>query len=120
MKVLSNKALEFSNREEVVNVNQGFNTIPDWVADTNYFKAAVADGSIKAFDTPTFSEAEKVLAAEEKAALEAKIAELEAELAKSKVVDAVVAPIVAPVVDAPAVEVPVEVVADTTATKAKK
>jgi len=83
IKVLANKVLAFDqgekNREgQVVSVktNIGFCELPDWVAETDYFKAATLDGSLKAFTSP--GEPEAVLKEQEKlAALKAEIAALE-------------------------------------------
>ena len=90
MKLYSNKVFLFNEGSEDFVAKQGFSTAPDWVAKTDLFAAAVKEGSLKVVEGSTFTEAEKKMAAEEKAAYEAKIAELEAALAeKSKVADVV-------------------------------
>lgn len=60
MKVLANKVLAFNNGElnskgELVEYKTkvGFCELPDWVAQTEYFKLATLDGSIKAFESTT-------------------------------------------------------------------
>lgn len=83
IKVLADKVLAFDRGEkngdgQVVSVktNIGFCELPDWVAKTDYFKAATKDGSLKAFTSP--SEPEAVLKEQEKlAAIRAEIAALE-------------------------------------------
>ena len=83
IKVLADKVLAFDRGEkngdgQVVSVktNIGFCELPDWVAETDYFKAATKDGSLKAFTQP--GEPEAVLKQQEKlAALKAEVAALE-------------------------------------------
>lgn len=83
IKVLADKVLAFDRGERngdgvlvVAKTKVGFCELPDWAAKTDYFKAAVADGSIKAFQEA--SESENVLKEQEKlAALKAEIAALE-------------------------------------------
>ena len=83
MKLFANKTLLFNNSEGDEFVAKiGFSEAPNWVGKTDLFTDALKDGSLKTFDSPTYSEAEKVMAAEEKAAYESKIAELEAKLAE--------------------------------------
>lgn len=83
IKVLANKVLAFDRGEKdregqlkKVKTNIGFCELPDWVAQTDYFKAATADGSLKAFTSP--GESEAVLKAQEKlAAINAEIFAME-------------------------------------------
>ena len=83
IKVLADKVLAFDrgelNRDGQVVTERtkiGFCELPDWVAETDYFKAATADGSLKAFTSP--GESEAVLKEQEKlAAIKAEIAALE-------------------------------------------
>lgn len=83
IKVLADKVLAFDRGEKnrdgqvmTVRTSIGFCELPDWVAETDYFKAATADGSLKAFTSP--GESEAVLKEQEKlAAIKAEIAALE-------------------------------------------
>ena len=83
LKVLADKVLAFNRGErdrdgQVVEVKTtvGFCELPDWVAETNYFKTASLDGSVKAFTS--VSEGDQALKDQEKAAdLRAEIAALE-------------------------------------------
>jgi len=83
VKVLANKVLAFDRGEKdrdgrlvTEKTKIGFCELPDWVAGTDYFKAAVADGSIKEFTSA--SESETVLKEMEKLeAIKAEIATLE-------------------------------------------
>lgn len=83
IKVLADKVLAFDrgelNRDGQVVTERtkiGFCELSDWVAETDYFKAATADGSLKAFTSP--GESEAVLKEQEKlAAIKAEIAALE-------------------------------------------
>lgn len=83
IKVLANKVLAFDRGEKnsegqlkTVKTNIGFCELPDWVAETDYFKMATADGSLKAFTSP--GEPEVVLKEQEKlAALKAEVAAME-------------------------------------------
>lgn len=83
IKVLADKVLAFDRGEKDregqlirVKTNIGFCELPDWVAKTDYFKAATADGSLKAFTSP--GEPEALLKAQEKlAALNAEIFAME-------------------------------------------
>ena len=83
IKVLADKVLAFDRGEkdgdgQVVRVTTkiGFCELPDWVAETDYFKLATLDGSVKSFISSRDDEA--VLKDQEKAAaLKAEIAALE-------------------------------------------
>ena len=83
IKVLADKVLAFDRGEKnregqliKVKTNIGFCELPDWVAETDYFKAATADGSLKAFTSP--GESEAVLKEQEKlAVLKAEVAAME-------------------------------------------
>jgi hypothetical protein len=83
IKVLADKVLAFDRGEKDregqlvrVKTNIGFCELPDWVAQTDYFKAATADGSLKAFTSP--GESEAVLKEQEKlAAIKAEVAAME-------------------------------------------
>jgi hypothetical protein len=119
MKVYSNKVLLFveSGQEFVVKI--GFTTAPDWIGKTDLFEAAKKEGSLKVVEGSTFAEGEKKLAAEEKAAYEAKIAELEAKLAAKETVETpvetfvgfsqVVDEVLAEIEPEASIEIPVEV-----------
>lgn len=84
MKVYSNKVLLFVEDGQEFVVKIGFTTAPDWIEKTDLFEAAKKEGSLKVVEGSTFTEGEKKLAAEERAAFEAKIAELEAKLASKE------------------------------------
>lgn len=63
IKVLADKVLAFDRGEKnrdgiliTIRTKIGFNELPDWVAETDYFKAAQADGSLKAFTSSADSE----------------------------------------------------------------
>lgn len=83
IKVLADKVLAFDRGEKngdgqvvTVKTNIGFCELPDWVAETDYFKAATKDGSLKAFTSP--GESENVLKEQERlAAIKAEIKALE-------------------------------------------
>ncbi|TGE35881.1 hypothetical protein E4K67_22455 [Desulfosporosinus fructosivorans] len=83
IKVLANKVLAFDRGEKdakgnlkTVRTNIGFCELPDWAAETDYFKLATIDGSVKSFTSP--GESEAVLKEQEKlAALKAEVAALE-------------------------------------------
>lgn len=83
IKVLADKILAFDRGEKdkkghlvTVKTKIGFCELPDWAAETDYFKAAIAEGSLKPFQSSGDSEA--VLKAQEKlTALKAEIADLE-------------------------------------------
>jgi hypothetical protein len=78
IKCLANRALEFSNGVDKAATKVGFCELPDWAAKTPYFKAALLDGSIKAFESNSDKANEDLLKDEEKAAkLKEEIAELE-------------------------------------------
>lgn len=71
IKVLADKILGFHNGEKDKNGNLiihktkiGFCELPDWVEKTNYYKAAIADGSLKPFQNSASSE--EVLKEQEK------------------------------------------------------
>jgi hypothetical protein len=78
MKVLANKVLEFSNGIDTAITEIGFCSLPDWVADTDYFKMAVIDGSVKGFESSSDKSMEEVLKKEEN--YQKQIEELKAEL----------------------------------------
>ena len=83
IKILANKVLAFDRGERdkegqliKEKTKIGFCELPGWVAETDYFKLAVSDGSIKSFTSS--SEDETVLKGQERlAAIKAEIAELE-------------------------------------------
>ena len=83
IKVLADKVLAFDRGErdregQLIRVKTkiGFCELPDWVEGTDYFKAATADGSLKAFTST--GESEAVLKEQEKlAALKAEVAAME-------------------------------------------
>ena len=96
VKVLADKVLAFDRGEfdrngilVTVRTKIGFNELPDWVEKTDYFKAAVKDGSLKPFTSA--AQSEEVLKEQEKlAAIKAEIAALEEKrdlLAKSDTPD---------------------------------
>ena len=71
IKVLSDKILGFHNGDLDKNGNLvihktkiGFCELPDWVEKTNYYKAAIIDGSLKPFQNSASSE--EVLKEQEK------------------------------------------------------
>jgi hypothetical protein len=83
VKVFTNKALEFSNGTEKHSVGVGFGTAPDWIVETDFYKLALLDGSIKTFDSALDKSMEQILKDdEEKAALKAEIEKLKADNAK--------------------------------------
>lgn len=83
IKVLADKVLAFDRGERNRNgqlvkekTKVGFNELPDWVAQTDLFKAASKDGSLKEFTSS--GESEAVLKEQEKlAAIKAEIAAME-------------------------------------------
>jgi|GEM_PF-6565358 hypothetical protein len=83
IKVLADKVLAFDRGEldrngilVTVRTKIGFNELPDWVGQTDFFKAAQNDGSLKAFTSS--ADSEEVLKAQEKlAALKDEIKSLE-------------------------------------------
>ena len=83
IKVLADKVLAFDRGERDrdgqlirVKTNIGFCELPDWVEKTDYFQAAIKDGSLKAFTSP--GESEAVLKEQEKlAAIKAEVAAME-------------------------------------------
>ena len=71
IKVLADKILGFHNGDLDKNGNLvihktkiGFCELPDWVEETNYYKAAITDGSLKPFQNSASSE--EVLKEQEK------------------------------------------------------
>jgi hypothetical protein len=92
IKCLANRALEFSNGVDKATTKVGFCELPDWAGKTPYFRAAILDGSIKAFDSNTDKANEDLLKDEERAAklreeiagLEEKKASLESKNGKAK------------------------------------
>lgn len=71
IKVLADKVLGFSNGDRdkngalvMVKTTIGFCELPDWVGETQYYKLALAEGSLKPFSSP--GESEDVLKAQEK------------------------------------------------------
>ena len=71
IKVLSDKILGFHNGDLDKNGNLvihktkiGFCELPDWVEKTNYYKLAIADGTLKPFQNSASSE--EVLKGQEK------------------------------------------------------
>jgi len=71
VKVLADKILGFHNGDVDKNGNLiihktkiGFCELPDWVEETNYYKAAITDGSLKPFQNSASSE--EVLKEQEK------------------------------------------------------
>ena len=71
IKVLADKILGFHNGDKDKNGNLiihktkiGFCELPDWVEKTNYYKAAIKDGSLKPFQNSASSE--EVLKEQEK------------------------------------------------------
>lgn len=85
-KIFCEKSFAFDNGEKdkqgrIVEVKapMGFNSVPDWVAKTDLYKLAVAEGSIKPYKA--MGESEAVLkAAERETALNQRIKELEEQL----------------------------------------
>jgi hypothetical protein len=83
LKVLADKVLAFTRGEKDAKGNEiehktqiGFCELPDWVAETPFFKLAKLDGSVKGFTS--ILEGDEALKDQEKAAaLRAEIAELE-------------------------------------------
>lgn len=64
IKVLADKVLGFHNGDLdskgnliIVKTKIGFCELPDWVAETDYFKAATKDGSLRPFESANSSEA---------------------------------------------------------------
>ena len=57
IKALASQTLAFSDGQTEVVAHLGFCELPDWVGDTDLFKAAVADGSLKPFGSSGESEA---------------------------------------------------------------
>lgn len=83
MKVFTNKALEFENGADKISVGVGFGTVPDWVAETDFYKLALIDGSVKSFESSSDKSMEQILKDdEEKVALLNQIEELKAANAK--------------------------------------
>jgi hypothetical protein len=81
MKLFSNKVLLFNQEGGAEHkAPLGFSTAPDWVEKTDLFAAAIKEGSLKIVEGATWAEGEKKLAADEKAAYETRIQELEAKL----------------------------------------
>lgn len=71
IKVLADKVLGFHNGDKdksgsliIHKTKIGFCELPDWVEKTNYFKAAIKDGSLKPFQNTASSE--EVLKEQEK------------------------------------------------------
>lgn len=128
IKILADKVLAFDRGEKdrdgqvvTVRTSIGFCELPDWVAKTDYFKAATKDGSLKAFTAA--GESENVLKEQEKlAAIRAEIKAMEEKREMMKgAVNIPDAPAVSiPLIDAvPAVDAPVvtdTVTPDTTTT----
>lgn len=63
IKVLADKVLGFHNGDKdqkgnliIYKTKIGFCELPDWVQKTNYYKAAIKDGSLKPFQNATSSE----------------------------------------------------------------
>jgi len=63
IKVLADKTLGFMNGDKdkkgsliITKTKIGFCELPDWVEKTPYYKAACADGSLRAFESPVASE----------------------------------------------------------------
>ena len=56
IKVLASKALAFSNGQAEVVAKVGFCELPDWVEQTDYYKMAVDEGSLKPFKSSAESE----------------------------------------------------------------
>ena len=83
IKVLADKILAFDRGEKDkeghlvrVKTKIGFCELPDWVAKTDYYKLAIAEGSLKSFVSS--GESEEVLKAQEQlTAIRAEIASLE-------------------------------------------
>ena len=86
MKIFSNKTFLFrADNDKLTHVvKPGFGSAPDWVEKTELYHDAVADGSIKPFESTSDKAMEQVLKDEEKAEYERKIARLEAELAEMR------------------------------------
>jgi hypothetical protein len=82
MKVFSNRTFLFrADNDNLTHVvKPGFGSAPDWVEKTELYQAAIADGSIKPFESSSDKAMEQVLKDEEKAAYERKIADLQAEI----------------------------------------
>lgn len=106
IKVLADKTLQFDRGEKdskgaliVEKTKIGFCSLPDWVAETDYYKLAVAEGSIKPISSDTsvsdqqkIADLEKQVAdlklAQEKAASKATAADFVEKTAKEKAAEA--------------------------------
>jgi len=134
IKVLADKVLAFDRGEKndkgalkTVRTTIGFCELPDWTAETDYFKLAQADGSIKSFTSP--GEPETVLKEQEKLAAiraEIKAAEEKLDLMRAAVTvadvpaDAIHVINVTPEVDVPVVTDTVVATPDTETTTTGK
>ena len=65
IKVLANALLEFANGEEKVKTSIGFCTLPDWVAETQYYKTAVLYGQINPVEDSSPKAQEEMLKQQE-------------------------------------------------------
>jgi hypothetical protein len=65
IKALANRVMEFENGLEIAKTTIGFCELPNWVAQTAYYKMGVVDGSIKPFDTTSSKVQEDILKEEE-------------------------------------------------------
>ena len=134
VKVLANKILAFDQGEKdangvlkTVRTNIGFCELPNWAAETDYFKLAESDGSITSFTSP--GEPETVLKEQEKLAAiraEIKAAEEKLDLMRAAVTvadvpaDAIHVINVTPEVDVPVVTDTVVATPDTETTTTGK
>ena len=83
IKCLAEQVLSFKNENEKAATKLGFCELPEWVSETEYFKMAIKQGLIRAFDGNNPKMAEETLKAAEKlAALNAEIKAAEEKLEK--------------------------------------
>lgn len=89
--LLADRVLEFERdraRTETAKTSIGFCSLPDWVAETDYFQLAKKAGIIKPFEGSSDKAMENVLKEKE---YQDKIKELEARLAESEEQKAILA-----------------------------
>lgn len=65
LRALANRVLEFSNGTDTVKTNIGFNELPDWVAETPFYKMAVVGGELRPFEGSSPKESEEMIKAKE-------------------------------------------------------
>jgi hypothetical protein len=93
IKCLAEQVLSFKNGTEKASTKLGFCELPEWVGETEYFKMAVKQGLIRAFDGNNPKTAEETIKAAEKlAALNAEIKLAEEKLEKMETAKQVTQP----------------------------